>query len=121
MAAEKRHVHDQAKDDKRGQDGDVQGVEPRERLIAIVGATLKDLLKIGTDVRSAAKNIGRDLGGPVRLLIPGELVTGVAQADHEDQQRDPQPPGELARPAISSRPDHLEQVRRPEGTSPPRL
>ena len=97
--------------DQQGrQDADVQAVEPGERLVAVVGAPDHDLLEVRADHRRTAHDVGRDLGRPVALLVPGEQVAGQAEAEREEQQGHAEPPVELAGPAIRAGPDDLEQV-----------
>ena len=53
MAAEQRDVRRQAKHEQGRQDADVQAVEPRDGLVAVVGAAHHDLLEIRADDRGA--------------------------------------------------------------------
>ncbi len=110
MSTGQRDVDHQEGHQQRRQHRDVQGVEPRERLVAELAAAHHDLLEVRADHRSTAHDVGHDLGRPVALLVPGELVAGMAESDGDEQQGHPEPPGELARSPIGPRPDHLEQV-----------
>ena len=66
-----------------------------------------------------AHDVGHDLGRPVALLVPGKLVAGVAEADHQDQQGQAQPPVELAGLAIGPGQEGLDQVEEQAAPSRP--
>ena len=110
LPAGHRDVGDQECDEQARQDRDVQREEAGERLVAVLRAAHQELLGVRADHRHAAHDIGDDLGRPVPLLVPGELISRVSEPDREDQEDHAEPPGELAGPAIGADPEHLEQV-----------
>ena len=75
-----RQMHEQGR-----QEPDVQAVEPGQRLVAVVGAADHDLLEVRAEHRAPAHDVGRDLGRPVALLVPGEQVAGQAEAQGQEQ------------------------------------
>ena len=96
VSTEQGHVDRQAEHEQRRQEPDVQGVESGQRLVAEIAAADHDLLEVRADHRGSAHDVGHDLGRPVALLVPGEQVAGVAESDRDEQQRQAEPPVELA-------------------------
>src|SRR4051812_35754682 len=81
-----RAVRGQAGDEEGRQAADVEAEEPGDRLVAVVEAAAPDLLDRRAEPRGPAGDVGRDLGGPVSLLVPGEQVAGQAEAQGEEHQ-----------------------------------
>ena len=62
------------------QDADVQGVEARERMVAVVRSADRELLDVIAKDGDVAGDIGGDARRPVTLLVPRQEVAGQAQS-----------------------------------------
>ena len=94
----------------RGQDPDVQGVEARQRVMAVDGPADQDRLEHRADAGDAAGDVGRHLSREEALLVPRQQITRERQAQDDAHERDAEPPVHFARRQMGPGDDDLQHV-----------
>ena len=97
-------------DHERRQHADVQGVEVRQRVMAVLRAADDDLLNERADDGQVAGDVRGHLRGPVALLVPRQQIAGQAQAQNDAHERQAEPPVDLARRQVGAGDDDLQHV-----------
>jgi hypothetical protein len=110
VLAEERHVRAHHRDHHQRQRAHVQRVEAGQRRLPVVVTADDRALQPLPHQRHARRDVGRDLGRPVPLLIPRQQVPGQRQSLNQPEQREADPPGHLARALVRAVEHHLQHV-----------
>ena len=110
MLAEQGHVRRDGCNHQPGQYPGMQGEEPSERVMAVVGTADNEFLEGGPDQRHDPNQTCGHLRRAKALLIPREQIPGQAQSQREHEEHHTKPVVDLTRRLVGSVDDHLQQM-----------
>ena len=110
VAAEQVDVEAEQSEDRPRQHVGVQREEVAQRVVAVERSALQQPLERRPHDRRRADDAGRDLRGPVALLIPGQQVAGQRERQHQAEHQNADDPVHLARRLVRAEDHHLREV-----------
>ena len=88
----------------------MQREEAREGVMSILRAADDDFLQARSNQRHDGGNVRRHLGCPIAFLVPRQQVAGERHAQHQAEQRQPEPEVHFARRFVGPVNHHLHQM-----------